>query len=100
MSVIVAFSVTPLGKGEHIAEHIADAVRVVRESGLTNHTDAMYTVVEGESLDEVMTVVNRAVDAVAAHAPRVSATIKMDYFPGRKDGMTAKVAALEAHLNG
>lgn len=99
MSVIVAFSVTPLGQGEHVAEHVAEAVRVIRESGLKNHTDAMHTIVEGDSVDEVMTVVNRAVEAVAAKAPRVSASIKMDYYPGREDGITAKVTAVESALN-
>ena len=42
--MLVAFSVTPLGVGEVVAE----AVRVVRESGLPNQTDAMFTTVEGE----------------------------------------------------
>jgi uncharacterized protein YqgV (UPF0045/DUF77 family) len=32
--VLVAFSVTPLGAGEAVGEVVAEAVRVVRESGL------------------------------------------------------------------
>ncbi|MGX1250111.1 uncharacterized protein (TIGR00106 family) [Streptomyces ambofaciens] len=63
--MIVAFSVTPLGVGEDVGEYVADAVRVVRESGLPNRTDAMFTSVEGE-WDEVMDVVRRAVAAVEA----------------------------------
>ena len=34
---------TPLGTGEGVAEIVAEAVRVVRESGLPNRTDAMFT---------------------------------------------------------
>ena len=63
--MIVAFSVTPLGVGEGVGEYVADAVRVVRDSGLPNRTDAMFTSIEGD-WDEVMDVVRRAVDAVAA----------------------------------
>ena len=66
--MLVAFSVTPLGVGDAVGEYVADAVRVVRRSGLPNHTDAMFTTVEGD-WDEVMAVVKRAVDAVAAKAP-------------------------------
>ena len=44
--MIVAFSVTPLGVGEDVGEYVADAVRVVRESGLPNRTDAMFTSVD------------------------------------------------------
>jgi uncharacterized protein YqgV (UPF0045/DUF77 family) len=46
--MLVAFSITPIGVGEDVAEYVADAVRVVRESGLPSRTDAMFTTVEGE----------------------------------------------------
>ncbi|MFF1684174.1 MULTISPECIES: MTH1187 family thiamine-binding protein [unclassified Streptomyces] len=96
--MIVAFSVSPLGVGEDVGEYVADAVRVVRESGLANHTDAMFTTIEGESWDEVMDVVKRAVAAVEARAPRVSLVLKADIRPGVTDGMTSKVATVERHL--
>ena len=48
VTLIVAFSVTPLGVGEDVGEYVADAVRVVRESGLPNRTDAMFTSLEGD----------------------------------------------------
>ena len=95
--MIVAFSVTPLGVGESVGEYVADAVRVVRESGLPNRTDAMFTSVEGE-WDEVMDVVRRAVEAVSRHAPRVSLVLKADVREGIADGLTGKVEAIERHL--
>jgi uncharacterized protein (TIGR00106 family) len=97
--MLVAFSVTPLGVGEDVAAYVADAVRVVRESGLPNRTDAMFTTVEGD-WDEVMDVVKQAVDAVAAKAPRVSLSLKADVRPGVTGAMDAKVEALERHLSG
>jgi uncharacterized protein (TIGR00106 family) len=95
--MIVAFSVTPLGVGEDVADYVADAVRVVRASGLPNRTDAMFTSVEGE-WDEVMAVVKNAVEAVTARAPRVSVTLKADIRPGVTGGLDSKVASLERHL--
>jgi uncharacterized protein YqgV (UPF0045/DUF77 family) len=44
----VAFSITPLGTGEAVGEIVAEAVRVVRESGLPNETDSMFTTIEGD----------------------------------------------------
>ena len=96
--MIVAFSVTPLGVGADVAEYVADAVRVVRASGLPNQTDAMFTSIEGE-WDEVMAVVKSAVDAVAAKAPRLSVTLKADIRPGVTGALTAKMASLERHLS-
>jgi uncharacterized protein (TIGR00106 family) len=95
--MIVAFSVTPLGVGESVGESVAEAVRVVRESGLPNRTDAMFTSIEGE-WDEVIDVVKRAVEAVAAHAPRVSLVLKADIREGVTDGLSAKVETIERHL--
>ena len=95
--MIIAFSITPLGVGEGVGEYVADAVRVVRDSGLPNHTDAMFTSVEGD-WDEVMDVVKRAVDALAARAPRVSLVLKADIRPGVTDGLTAKVETVERLL--
>jgi uncharacterized protein (TIGR00106 family) len=97
--MLVAFSVTPLGVGEDVAEYVADAVRVVRESGLPNRTDAMFTTVEGD-WDEVMDLVRRAVEAVAAKAPRVSLSLKADIRPGVTGALEAKVEAVERYLGG
>jgi uncharacterized protein (TIGR00106 family) len=97
--MLVAFSVTPIGVGEDVADYVADAVRVVRDSGLPNRTDAMFTTVEGD-WDEVMDVVKRAVDAVAAKAPRVSLSLKADVRPGVTGALDAKIEAVERRLRG
>ena len=96
--MLIAFSVTPLGVGEGVGEIVAEAVRVVRASGLPNRTDAMFTTIEGD-WDEAMAVVKAAVDAVAARAPRVSLVLKADLRPGVTDGLTAKVEAIERYLD-
>ena len=95
--MLIAFSVTPLGVGEGVGEIVAEAVRVVRASGLPNQTDSMFTTLEGE-WDEVMAVVKAAVDAVAARAPRVSLVLKADLRPGVTDGLTSKVETIERYL--
>jgi uncharacterized protein (TIGR00106 family) len=95
--MLVAFSVTPLGVGEDVGELVAEAVRVVRDSGLPNRTDAMFTTIEGD-WDEAMAVVRRAVDVVAAKAPRVSVVLKADVRPGVTDALNAKVESVERYL--
>jgi uncharacterized protein (TIGR00106 family) len=95
--MLISFSVTPLGVGEGVGEIVAEAVRVVRASGLPNHTDAMFTTVEGD-WDEAMAVVKQAVDAVAARAPRVSLVLKADLRPGTSDAITTKVETIERYL--
>ena len=95
--MLAAFSITPLGAGDSVSAAVADAVRLVRESGLPNETNAMFTNVEGE-WDEVMGLVKACVDKIAESAPRVSVVIKIDHRPGVVDALHAKVARVEAHL--
>lgn len=97
--MIVAFSVSPSGGDDtgSVSAAVAEAVRVVRASGLPNETNAMFTNVEGE-WDEVMAVVKRAVEVVAAAAPRVSLVLKADIRPGHSGQLVAKVQRIEDAL--
>ena len=97
--MLVAFSVAPSGSDSSggVAQAVAEAVRVVRESGLPNETNAMFTLVEGE-WDEVMAVVKKATEAVQAAAPRVSLVLKADIRPGYTGQLKAKVDRIEEHL--
>ncbi len=95
----MAFSISPAGGDETggVSEAVAAAVRVVRDSGLPNETNAMFTNLEGE-WDEVMAVVKQAIDVVAARSPRVGLVLKADIRPGRTGQLTAKVERVEEHL--
>src|SRR5947208_14226298 len=98
--MIVAFSVSPSGGDDSgsVGAAVAEAVRVVRASGLPNETNAMFTNIEGE-WDEVMAVVKQAVQAVAAVSPRVSLVLKADIRAGHVGQLTAKVERLEAAID-
>ena len=95
--MIAAFSITPLGVGDSVSASVADAVRLVRESGLPNETNAMFTNVEGD-WDEVLDLVKACVMKVGESAPRVSVVIKIDHRPGVTDGLHHKVEAVERRL--
>ena len=97
--MIVAFSLSPSVGDDtgSVSEAVAEAVRVVRASGLPCETNAMFTNIEGE-WDEVMAVVKRAVDVLAASFPRVSLVLKADIRPGYDGQLTAKVARIEDRL--
>jgi uncharacterized protein (TIGR00106 family) len=96
--VIAAFSITPLGAGESVGGLVAECVRIVRESGLPNETNAMFTNIEGD-WDEVMAVIKACVDRVTAVAPRASVVVKVDALADDPGGrMAAKVESVERRL--
>lgn len=99
--MIVAISISPSATDSDrdggVSAAVAAAVRVIRDSGLPNETNAMFTNIEGE-WDEVMAVVKQAVDVVAASCPRVGLVLKADIRPGYDGQLTAKVQRIEEHL--
>ena len=102
--MLVAISISPSGGPQDDSEtggvsaSVAEAVRVIRDSGLPHETNAMFTNIEG-SWDDVMAVVKKAVFAVAETSPRVGLVLKADLRAGHDTGqLTAKVERIEEHL--
>ncbi|RNE56825.1 thiamine-binding protein [Cryobacterium tepidiphilum] len=97
--MLVAFSVSPSGgdSSDSVHDAVAAAVRVVRDSGLPNRTDSMFTTIEGE-WDEVFEVVKKATDAVGAFGTRVALVLKADIRPGHTGELDGKVERLEQAL--
>ena len=100
--MLFAFSVAPAGLGdESLGDIVAEAVRVVRESGLPHETTSMFTTIEADTWDEAMAVVKKAVEVVQARAPRVSLVLKADIRPAHNSGqLAAKVERVEQALRG
>jgi len=103
--MLIAFSVAPSGVGElsgagpadSVSAAVTEAVRIVRESGLPNRTDSMFTTIEGD-WDECLDVVRRACEAVGRYGSRVSLVLKADIRPGHTGEITGKLARVEAGL--
>ncbi|WP_342000798.1 thiamine-binding protein [Microbacterium sp. LWH7-1.2] len=98
--MLVAFSVAPSGTGRadgSVHDAVAAAVKIVRDSGLPNRTNSMFTELEG-SWDEVMDVVKRATEAVMPYGSRVSLVLKADIRPGHSGEIDGKVERLERAL--
>lgn len=100
--MLFAFSVAPTGGAGYedgsVHSAVAEAVRIVNESGLPHETNSMFTVIEGD-WDSCMDVIKRATEAVTAVAPRVSLVVKADIRPGHDSGeITGKVERLNKAL--
>ena len=97
MNTLVAVAIAPFGVGDELAEHVAEVVRVIRESGLPNKTSSMFTEIEGE-WDEVMRVVKDATMVLAEKGIRTEVILKADVRPGFENMMERKVAVVDELL--
>lgn len=99
--MILAFSVSPMGGPSRpdgsVSDAVAEAVKVVRSSGLPHKTSSMFTEIEGE-WDEVFAVAKAATEAVMPFGARVSLVMKADIRPGFEGELDNKLERLEAAI--
>ena len=97
MNTVVAVAIAPFGVGDELAPYVAEAVRVIRDSGLPYRTTSMFTEIEGD-WDEVMQVVRDATFVLASKGIRTEVVLKADIRPGFTGTMTGKLERMEAQI--
>ncbi|MCL4873754.1 MTH1187 family thiamine-binding protein [bacterium] len=97
MSVLLEFSMTPIGRGESVSKYVSRSLEIIDRSGLPYRLNPMGTVVEGD-WDEVFGVVKKCFERMRKDCGRVSVSIKVDYRKGKKGRISAKVESLEKRL--
>lgn len=97
MNTLVAVAIAPVGVGEELSAHVAEVVKVIRESGLPNKTYSMFTEIEGD-WDSVMAVVKRATFVLAEKGIRTEVVLKADIRPGFSNTMEGKIDRLNESL--
>jgi uncharacterized protein (TIGR00106 family) len=97
MSMLVEFSVVPLGTGASISTKIARVLKIVSESGVSYKANPMGTVLEGE-WDKVMGVIKKCHEEVMKDAERVLTSIKIDDRKGKEQRIEKKLESVEQKL--
>jgi uncharacterized protein (TIGR00106 family) len=87
----------PLEKGASVGEYVARSLEIIVASGLDYRLHAMGTIVEGEA-DQVLAVLQRCLEAMAADCDRITCTAKLDYRKGFRGRLETKVASVEEKL--
>jgi uncharacterized protein (TIGR00106 family) len=95
--LLAEFSIWPMDKGESVGPYVARALDIVDKSGLPYKLGPLGTCIEGEWA-EVMAVIQKCYEALAADSNRIACTLKMDWRRGRTGSLEAKVASVEKAL--
>jgi uncharacterized protein (TIGR00106 family) len=97
MSVLLEFSVVPIGKGASLSPVIAQIMKIIADSGVSYRVNPMGTVLEGE-WDTVMGVVKKCHDTVMKSAERTVTRVLIDDRQGGEPRMEKKIASVEQKL--
>ncbi len=97
MSMLVDFSVVPIGAGVSVSPQVARVLKIVAESGLPYKANAMGTVLEGD-WDAVMGVVKKCHAEVMKDAERAITSITIDDRKGKEERLEKKLESVEKKL--
>jgi len=95
--MLASFSVVPIGVGEELKDHIAQALDLIDASGLPYKLGAMQTTVEGEP-DKVIDLIMKCHSLMLERAPRVLTHIAIDDRKAAIDRLEGKVTDVESVL--
>jgi uncharacterized protein (TIGR00106 family) len=94
MSVLIDFSIFPVGKSESVSPYISSAVTIVKNSKLPYKLGSMGTTVEGE-WDDLMAMVTSCFHEMKKDCGRIYMSIRVDYREGVSSRLKGKVKSAE-----
>ena len=89
INTLAAVAISPAGASPEKSTYVAQAVDVIRQSGLPNETNAMFTNIEGD-IDDVLKVIRDATMKLAGQGYRTDVVIRLDIRPGFNGQIHAK----------
>jgi len=98
MSALVEFSIFPTEQTQSKSVFVARVLDIVDRSGLEYQLTPMGTIIEGETVEEVMAVINAAYEELQKDCGRIYSSIKIDWREGPVGRLNKKVGSVEAKL--
>ena len=95
--LLAEFSMWPMDKGESVGAYVARVLDIIDRSGLPYRLGPLGTCVEGQP-HEVLALIERCHDALAADCNRIACTVKMDYRKDHDNMLDSKIESVEKKL--
>ena len=99
-AVIAEFSVIPLGlKETSLSKYVAEAIKIVKDSGIKYQLTPMGTILEDDSLERILSVIQRVHNALfELGIPRLLTRISIDERRDVSRTMESKVESVLRRL--
>jgi uncharacterized protein (TIGR00106 family) len=93
--ILAQISISPLGAGTSVSSYVKKVVSILKNEPVTCHTNAMATVIEAETTDQIFTAVKHAHDMLINEpgVHRVITELKIDHRTDKDATFNSKVNA-------
>jgi len=98
MSALIEFAIFPTDHGESKSEYVARVIKMIKDSGVTYQFTAMGTIIETETVQEGLEIVQKAYEILQIDCNRIYSTIKIDYRAGYKNRLEQKIKSVESKI--
>ena len=95
MSVLLEFSMFPTDKGMSVSEEVSQVIKMISETGFSYKLTAMGTIVETDTMEEALSVVQKAHDILSENSERIYSSLKMDIRKNASSRLNGKIQSVE-----
>lgn len=85
----------PTDKGESVGEYVGRVIAMIRDSGLVYQLTPMGTIVEAETMEEILGLVGKAYDCLEPDCGRVYSSLKLDIRKKGSGRLQEKIRSVE-----
>lgn len=98
MAVLMEFAMFPTDKGKSVSADVSKIIQHIKTSGYNYQLTAMGTLVETETVEQAMQVVNKAASILEKESERIYSSIKLDIKKGATNMLHEKVRSIEEKI--
>ena len=98
MSVLLEFAMFPTDKGDSVSEYVSEIIKMIKNSGFDYKLTAMGTIIETETLEEALGIVNRSYQVLEPNSKRVYSSIKLDIRKEKSNRLETKIKSIESKI--
>jgi uncharacterized protein (TIGR00106 family) len=98
MSVLLEFAMFPTDKGERVSSYVSRIIKMIKESGVSYQLTPMGTIIETETMQEALAIVQKAYD-ILQDSDRVYSAITFDIQNNKPFGrIDGKIKSVESKI--
>jgi uncharacterized protein (TIGR00106 family) len=89
------FAMFPTDKGESVSPYVSRILKIIDGSNVPYKLTPMGTIVEVETFEEALAIINRAYGELQEDCGRIYSTVKFDIRKGKGGRLTQKIDSIE-----
>lgn len=92
------FAMFPTDKGDSVSADVSEVIKMIKERGISYKLTAMGTIIETETMQEALAIVQQAHDVLEVSSKRIYSTVKFDIRKNTSGRLSGKIHSVEQKI--